>query len=95
MMALLLQRDCLVSSFLIYLNTWLKILVNYLNQESPENHPNPKPLPCLLSRLKLVVVGGGKVTEGLDGLRDWQSLAEGIALPNIMKWVRVLPNGGR
>ena len=38
---------------------------------------------------------GEKVTEGLDGLRDWQSLAEGIALRNIMKWVRVLPNGDR
>ena len=29
--------------------------MNYLSQESRGNHPNPKPLPCLLSRLKLVV----------------------------------------
>jgi hypothetical protein len=30
--------------------------VNYLNQENRGNHPSPKLLPCLLSRLKLVAL---------------------------------------
>ncbi|NJO98749.1 MAG: hypothetical protein HC764_24395 [Pleurocapsa sp. CRU_1_2] len=29
--------------------------MNYLNRENRGNHPSPKLLPCLLSRLKLVV----------------------------------------